>query len=89
MTVFITIWFGLLSSIEILMLAPAFIKRLVNRIISVPAIKKLTLEAKKVLSLLALYILKIKTICLFVKFLNSGYSCQKKLYVVRSSFKYL
>lgn len=45
MTVFITIWFGLLSSMEILSVAPAFIKSDVIRMISVPANSILTSDA--------------------------------------------
>ena len=72
--VFITIWFGAMSSLDILIFAPAFIKSEVIKMMSVPAIRKLTLLAKKVLLQFCLYILKISIIYLFVRFLNYGNS---------------
>lgn len=61
-TVFITIRFGLLSSVEIYKIAPAFMNKEVIRMIRVPANRRLTSDAKNYLLLLSLYILKINRI---------------------------
>jgi hypothetical protein len=74
MTVFITIWFGPISSLEIWVMAAAFMNREVIRIMRVPATRRLTLDAEKVRVVFCLYILNIKTICLFVSYLNYGFS---------------
>lgn len=62
MTVFMTTWLGLLSSVEISIYAPAFIKSDVIKIISVPAKSILMSDAKNVLLLLFLYILNMSKI---------------------------
>ena len=74
MTVFMTTWFGLLSSVEIYIYAPAFIKSEVIRMIRVPAKSMLMSEAKKVRLLLFLYILNISNIYLYVSLLYCGNS---------------
>ena len=68
--VFMTILLGLLSSSEIFMAAPAFMNKLVIKITRVPETSSEMLEAKKVLFEFCLYILKIRTIYLLVRFLN-------------------
>jgi len=70
MIVFMTILLASLSSVEIIIEAPAFINKEVIRIIRVPAMRKLMFDAKKVRLQFYLYILKIRTICLEVRFLN-------------------
>jgi hypothetical protein len=66
-TVFITTTFDSLSLFEIYIDAPAFINNDVIKIIRVPAIRKLILEAKNVLEQFYLYILKISIICLLFR----------------------
>lgn len=61
-TVFMTIKFGLMSSVEIFMSAPAFMKRSVIRMRRVPATSMLTLLAKNVLFKFYLNILKMRPI---------------------------
>ena len=62
MTVFMTMRFGLISSVDIVMLAPAFMNNMVMRMTRVPATSKLTLLAKNVLFKFYLYILNISEI---------------------------
>lgn len=71
---FMAILFAERSSSEIRSLAPAFMKREVTRIMRVPATRRLILLAKKVRLEFCLYILKMRIIWLFVRFLNCGKS---------------